>query len=168
MADNKIAIKSMINAQVGVNLREINRRFNWPRKGAVVKVSRDDFDVMFYDIGFTNMVKAGVLFIEDMELKKEIGLEPEDANAPVNLIELSDNYIKRLVTVMPINEFKTVIKGLSDAQHHEIAAYMVQNNSILSIDRINAMKEITGIDVMQGIRMKNANDEPDPEPAKEG
>jgi hypothetical protein len=101
MSDNKISIKSMVSATVGVNLREINRRFQWPRKGAVVKVDKDIFDVMMYDIGFNNMLKHGVLFIMDMDVKKEMGLEPEDATEPVTLIGLSDEYIKRMVLLCP-------------------------------------------------------------------
>ena len=42
------------------------------------------------------MLKAGVLFIDDLEFKKELGLEPEDAVEPVNVILLEDKFIERL------------------------------------------------------------------------
>lgn len=160
MSDNKISIKSMVSATVGVNLREVNRRFQWPRKGAVVKVDKDVFDVMMYDIGFNNMLKHGVLFITDMDVKKEMGLEPEDAVAPVNLIELSDEYIKRMVTVMPANEFKAALRKLTDNQKREIASYMVEHGSTLSMERMDIMKQMSGIDVVRAIELKKANEEP--------
>lgn len=164
--EDKVTIKSMVNAQVSVNLREINRRFFWPRKGAVVKVKKEDFEVMSYDPGFERMVKTGILFIQEMDVKKELGLEPEDATAPVNYIELTDSFIQRILTVMPIVEFKGQLSKLSEAQRREVATYMVNHSGNLSVDRFNAMKEITGIDVMNAIKLKQQNEEPDPK--KEG
>lgn len=157
--EDKICIKSMIAGRVYVNLPTIQRRFEWNRRGAIVKVNRDIFDVMSYDNGFTNMVKYGILFIEDMEVKKEMGLEPEDATEPVNLIELTEQRIKRMISVMPIPEFKGELKKLSEVQQREVANYMVNNNGSITMDRLQAMKDVCGIDVAQAIRMKQANEE---------
>jgi hypothetical protein len=35
------------------------------------------------------MLDSGVLYIQDMQIKKDLGLEPQEATAPVNIKALS-------------------------------------------------------------------------------
>ena len=51
------------------------------------------------------MIDSGMLYIEDMAVKKELGLEPEDAKEPVNIIVLSDKEMRHYIT-MPLAQFK--------------------------------------------------------------
>jgi len=46
------------------------------------------------DKGFYNMIAEGTLYIEDMDIKKELDIEPQDATEPVNVIVYTEAQIK--------------------------------------------------------------------------
>jgi hypothetical protein len=101
---DKIVIISNTNSRVGINLPEIRFSRKWPAKGSKVTVDKETFEQMMYDAGTRYMFESGMLYIEDLEAKKLVGLEPEDAKEPVNIIILDDKQKHRYMTVMPINE----------------------------------------------------------------
>jgi hypothetical protein len=49
-----------------------------------------------------------------MEVKKEYGLEPENAEEPVNIIILNEAQMKRYLTVMPFRDFKEGLDKVSN------------------------------------------------------
>jgi hypothetical protein len=61
---------------------------------------------------------------------------------------------------MPANEFKAALRKLTDNQKREIASYMVEHGSTLSLERMDIMKQMSGIDVVRAIELKKANEEP--------
>ena len=53
-----------------------------------------------FDPAFSNMVREGYLYIEDLDVKKEIGIEPEDAEKPTHIL-MDEKELKRFWKDMP-------------------------------------------------------------------
>ena len=96
--------------------------------------------------------------IENLEIKKKLGLEPEDAKEPVNIIILDDAQRKRYLRVMPLHEFKEKIKELPMEQIKELAQFAIANE-LVDFDKCEILKKITGTDVIGTIQMNKADQE---------
>lgn len=154
----KITVTSTVNEIVVVSLPDIRFRGNWPQKGSKVKVDEDILQTMMYDEGCRYMLEQGILYIDDMEVKKRIGLEPDDAVEPVNIILLSDDEKRRYLTVLPFVEFKNKVKKLSREQLIDLCDFSVQNR-LIDIDKVEFLKNLTNIDILKKIELGNDKDE---------
>ena len=83
---NKVKVTSMTTGRLGVIIPEYNFNRTWPNKGSSMLVDKDVLEQLMFNEGVRYMFDNGMLYIEDMETKKELGLEPEDATEPVNII----------------------------------------------------------------------------------
>ena len=126
--------------------------------GAVVSVERSLLEDMMYDIGFKNMINMGMLYIEDMTAKKKLGIEPEDATEPVNVIVLSDIEKKKYLKDYSTEKFKENIKKLSREQILDLADYAIEHK-IADFDKAEVITKLCGKDIIQGIKMAKANKE---------
>ena len=104
--EGKIVITSTINAQVGITLPDIHFKHTWEKRGDKFTVNHDIFEAMMYNNGARNMFKKGILYTENMEVKKEFGLEPEDAEEPVNIIVLNETLIIERMKKIHIHSFR--------------------------------------------------------------
>ena len=104
------------------------------------------------------MFRTGMLYIEDMEVKKELGLEPEDATEPENIIVLSDAEMKRYLTVLPLHEFKEKLANLSIEQKKNMVDYAVENE-IINLEKCELLKEATGLNIVRMIELNRQNKE---------
>ena len=111
-----------------------------------------------YDPCSEYMFRSGMLYIEDMDIKKEIGLEPEEATEPVNIIVLDEKQLNRYLTVMPLHEFKENVKKLSIEQAKNLVDYAVQKESI-TFDKAEFLEKITGLNAMSMIQLNRKNKE---------
>ena len=91
-----VKVINTLNHAVGVYIPELNFKRTWAKRGAIIKIDTDKLEEMMYDPGFNYMLEQGVLYVEDMEVKKELGLEPETATEPENII----------VSINKINEYE--------------------------------------------------------------
>ena len=112
-----------------------------------------------YNPGVEALFSQGVLGIEDMEVKKALGLEPEDAEEPVNIITLNDAQRKRYLTVMPLPEFKENLKKLSIDQVRELAQYAIEHE-IMDYDKSEAVLKRAGVDIIGTIQLNKADKAP--------
>ena len=92
--DTKVKVISTVLGGITVSLPNLSWIREWPRKGAAVMVPFGILEEGMYDTGFGNMLRDGDLYIEDMAVKRELGLEPDEAKEPENIIILTDNKIK--------------------------------------------------------------------------
>ena len=99
------------------------------------------------------MFKEGMLSIDDMEVKKALGLEPEDAEIPTNIIILSDEQRKRYLTVLPMPEFRAEVSKLSYEQLNSLVDYAIENE-LANLDKCEFLKEKTQIDIIKAIQLK--------------
>ena len=111
-----------------------------------------------YDTAFSNMVREGYLYIEDMEIKKKYGIEPEDATEPVNVIVLSDADKKKYLTMYSLDKFKQEIKKLSREQIIDLADYAIANE-IADFGKSEVVEKACGKNIIKGIQLAKANKE---------
>ena len=86
----KIKVISAVNGRCVINNRDMGIKRQWPGRGSSIVFTKEQIEQLMYDNAFSNMIREGYLYIEDMDVKKEIGLEPEDATNP-SIILMDDN-----------------------------------------------------------------------------
>lgn len=155
---NKVSVVSTVNGQVGLVLPELHFKRDWPKKGAKVMVDKDILREAIYDPGTEYMFKSGMLYIDDLEFKKELGLEPEEATKPENVIVLTEAQMKRYLTVAPVRDLKEIIPKLSKEQLKNLVDYAV-DNELTDIDKASVLKEASGIDIVSAVLLKRQNKE---------
>ena len=156
--DEKICVVSTVNGNIGMTVPQLNFRKEWARKGAKVMIKKEILEEALYDPGVEYMFNNVMLYIEDLEAKKALGLEPEDAKEPENIIVLNDKQMKRYLTVAPTRELKEILGKLSQEQRKNLVDYAIENN-VTDIDKCNLLEEATGINVLNAIILKRKQEE---------
>lgn len=156
--DEKICVVSTVNGNMGINIPHLNFRKDWARKGAKVMIKKEILEEALYDPGVEYMFNNGMLYIEDLEVKKALGLEPEEAKEPENIIVLNEKQMKRYLTVAPKQELKDILIKLAPEQRKNLADFAIENN-ITDVDRCEILKKATGIDVLNAIILKRKEEE---------
>ena len=104
------------------------------------------------------MFKNGMLYIDDMDFKIELGLEEEGATKPTAIIPVDEKYLERVLKRMPVAEMKMAIKAMNTEQRDSLFEYAATQNDI-QLDRIQAIKEVTGNDLLKVIELKRQREE---------
>lgn len=156
--ENKVKVVNLISSRVNINIPDVRLSRVWERKGAVRVIPFEQLEEAMYNPGVEALFREGVLGIEDLEVKKALGLEPEDAAEPVNIITLNDNQRKRYLTVMPTSEFKVKVKELPIEQIRELAQYAI-DNEIVAFDKAEIIKKMIGTDIIGSIQLNKADTE---------
>lgn len=154
----KIRVISKHQGPVSVNISDLRFKREWPNKGASIPIEKETLEEMMYDSGFKYMIDTGMLYIEDLEVKKELGLEPEDATEPVNIIVLSDNDMKRMMTAMPQFEFDAKLKTLNYEQMLALADFAIKNE-LGDFGKCDAIKKTCGKDILTAIKLNREDKE---------
>ena len=154
----KIRVISKHQGPVSVNIPDLRFKREWPNKGSSIPIEREPLEEMMYDSGFKYMIDTGMLYIEDLEVKKELGLEPEDATEPVNIIVLSDNDMKRMMTAMPQFEFDAKLKTLNYEQMLALADFAIKNE-LGDFGKCDAIKKACGKDILTAIKLNREDKE---------
>ena len=154
----KIRVISKHQGPISVNISDLRFKREWPNKGASILIEKETLEEMMYDSGFKYMIDTGMLYIEDLEVKKELGLEPEDATEPVNIIVLSDNDMKRMMTAMPQFEFDAKLKTLNYEQMLALADFAIKNE-LGDFGKCDAIKKACGKDILIAIKLNREDKE---------
>ena len=154
--DKKVKVVSLVSQRVILTVPDLRLRRVWERKGATMVIPFEQLEEAMYSPGVENLFKNGILGIDDMEVKIALGLEPEGAKAPVNIITLNDAQRKRYLTVMPVAEFKQKIKELPIEQINELAAYAIANE-IMDYDKSDIIQQYINVDIMKAIELNRAD-----------
>jgi hypothetical protein len=155
---SKVNIVSTTRGSVLVTVPEIPFRHEWIAMGTSFPVEHEILEQLMYDKGFKYMIDTGMLYIEDMEEKKALGIEPEEAKEPVNVIVLNDKERRRYMVNLSLKEFKEKVKKLSYEQILQLADYAVANR-LADFEKAEFLKEICGRDIIQAIRLSAQNKE---------
>ena len=155
--DKKVKVTNLVSRRVNITLPEMRFRRVWETKGAVRTIPFDELEEAMYNPGVEALFRNGVLGIEDMSVKRELGLEPEDAEEPVNIIVLNDQQRKRYLTVLPLPEFKERVKELSRDQIQELAKFAI-DNELIDFEKDSYIKELIDIDIIGSIQLNKADE----------
>ena len=156
--NERVIVESMVNGIIGINRPEYHLVKTWPKKGTKLPVEKDALRQAIYEPGVEYMFKKGMLYIDDMAFKIELGLEEEGTEQPTAIIPMDTKYLERVLKRMPVSEMKEVIRKMNDNQRRELIDYASEQNDI-QLDRINAIKSVTGIDLFKVIELKTQREE---------
>lgn len=160
MADRMVAIKSMVDNLVSVRKPEygINRR--WQTRGQVLMLPYEQVEQLLWDGGFRNLIDSGILYIEDLQTKKDLGLESADATKPENIIALNEQQLKAYLTELPLETFKRQVSRLPKLQVDNLISYAVEKGYTDSA-KSAFLKDLTGQDILKMVSVKMEMEELD-------
>ena len=158
MSEEKIKVISACRGRCGIDDADLRISRRWKGRGDAVLFTRDQLEELMFNPAFMNMVREGKLYIEDMEVKKEMGVEPEDAEKPT-LILLDDKTLKRFWKDMPFAQFKVETKTLTGAQIKILAEYAIAHGDEGSIDKANYLSKMSGYQILKGIELERQSKE---------
>lgn len=156
--NDKVIVTSMVNGLISINRPEHRLVRVWPKKGTKLPVEKDALREAIYEPGVEYMFKNGMLYIDDMAFKIELGLEEEGTEEPTAIVPVDEKYLERVLKRMPLAEMKAAIRAMNDEQKHEMLDYASEQDDI-KMDRIYAIKEITGADLFKVIELKKQREE---------
>ncbi len=149
----KVKVISQYEGRCGIDNADLRISRRWPARGSYVMFDKDVLEELMYDQAFKNMVEEGYLYIEDFELKKELGIEPEDATTPT-IINLTDKELDRFWRIIPLSQFKVEAKQLTKVQLDNLADYAIKHGGDGSIQKANYLTEISGRNILKGIELQ--------------
>lgn len=154
MENRKVMVKSESTGRLSINLPELQLKRIWEKKGTIRPISFEDLQQALYVPGVEYMFKEGMLSIESMQDKIDLGLEPEGTkeDSPVNIIILNDSQKKRYLTVLPTSEFKQELEKLPYEQINSLVDYAIEKE-LMDMDKCDILKEKTGIDIIRAIQL---------------
>lgn len=154
MENRKVMVKSESTGRLSINLPELQLKRIWEKKGTIRPIPFEDLQQALYVPGVEYMFREGMLSIESMQDKIDLGLEPEGTkeDSPVNIIILNDSQKKRYLTVLPISEFKQELEKLPYEQVNSLVDYAIEKE-LMDMDKCNILKEKTGIDIIKAIQL---------------
>lgn len=152
----KGTVTNTTNHSVLIQLPDIKFRRTWQKESSI-KVDIEVLREAIYDIGFKAFIDEGVLFIEEKEIRVELGLEEEDAEKPFITI-LKPMQMTRLIKAATVDEFKSTLSEITKEQALSLVDLAISEKSI-SMDKLMALKEKTGIDVVKAIELERQNEE---------
>ena len=156
--NERVMVTSMVSGRIGLVLPRLHINKVWPKKNTKLPVEKDVLREAIYEPGVEYMFKQGLLYIDDMDFKIELGLEEEGTKTPTNVIPMDEKYMARVLKLMPIAEMKMAISAMNDNQKRELIDFASEQNDI-SFDRMDVIKKLTGIDVVKVIELKRSKEE---------
>ena len=156
--ETKVKVKSLISSHVLLSVPELRLRREWEKKGAIKIIPFEQLEEAMYNPGVEALCKEGALGIDDLEVKIALGLEPDGAVEPVNIVILNDAQRERYLRNMPMVEFRQKVKELPQEQLIELAEYAIAHE-IADFDKSDLLLRLTDIDVMGAIRLNRDNNE---------
>lgn len=154
--ETKVKVKSLISSHVLLSVPELRLRREWEKKGAVKIIPFDQLEEAMYSPGVEALFREGALGIDDMEVKVALGLEPEGAKEPTNIVILDDAQRERYLRHMPMVDFRQKVKELPQEQLVELAEYAIVHE-IADFDKSDLLFKLTNIDVMGAIKLNRDN-----------
>lgn len=151
--ERMVKVTNMIDSRVGINLPEMGFKRRWEKRNQSIPIPFDTLQMLLYDDGVANMFRQGMLYIDDLKTKQDLGLEPLEATAPVNIIALNETQMRELLTNKPIAVFKKEVSQLADSQIDNLIDFAI-SQKIVNVDKCSILKEITGRDVINAIKLQ--------------
>lgn len=154
----KVKIESLVSRSVALIDRDLRVSRTWEKKGSVRTIDFDVLQEMIYDPGVAYMFEQGILGIQDMDVKIRLGLEPEGAKVPENIITLTDTERDNYLRNYTLKQFKEKIQELPREQVIELANYAIEHE-IADFPKSEVLKRMIGIDIISAIKLNRADKE---------
>lgn len=153
MNTRMVTLQNTTAATVNVYSPAYNVNRIFPGKGTKQMLPFEIVEQLLWDTGFRNMIDSGMLYIEDMQTKIDLGLEEPETKVPTRIKVFTPEQILTLLKIKSFEDFKKEVSSASVEQANEIVKYAVENN-LVDNDKVNYLKERTGKDVIAMIARK--------------
>lgn len=153
--NEKVMVTSMVGGTISAS--SLEHRV-WNKKGQKLPVSKDVLREAIYEPGVEYMFKNGILYIDDMDFKIELGLESEGTKDPTQILPMDDKYLNRVLRLMPVVEMKAAIDRMSIVQKQELVDYASKQNDI-QLDRLAVISEKCNVDILKTIELNRKKGE---------
>lgn len=130
-------------------------------KNAIQTIPFEIVEQLLWRPGFKNMIESGMLYIEDMQDKIDLGLEEPDTKVPTKIKILTEPQMLTIMKVKGYDDFVKELETVSNEQINSLIDYSVENSLASDIQKVNYLKEITGRDIVKLIAAKRENEEID-------
>lgn len=157
MENKQVELVSTIDAYVGIDVPDLHLKRLWERKGAKKSIPLDVLREAIYDPSVDYLLRQGILYIDDLDVKIELGLEEESAREPgaqLNIQLLKDEEMNRLLNIVPIYDFKAKVKELKKEQLQTLVDYAV-THEITNFEKCEYLKELTGQDIIRTVQLNH-------------
>lgn len=145
-ANKKVEVRNTISAKVGFKT-PAGRSMDFGQRGARRTLPFEELEQSYYEPGVEYLFRHGILYIEDMDVKKALGLEEEDATQPTNVVVLTNKEMEELLKESPVKEFNETLVSMSKEQKTNLAQYAIETE-IDNMRKGRALQDATGIDVL--------------------
>ena len=155
---DKIKVISAFDGRCVLNDIGLHISRRWEGRGDSVVFTKEQIEELQFNTAFMNMVREGILYIEDMEVKKEIGIEPDEAEEPTLLL-MDEKALQRFWKNMPLSQFKIEVKKLTKVQLNILADYAITHGNDGSIEKATYLTTVTGRNILKGIELERLSRE---------
>lgn len=153
-----IKIRSTTDTMISLYDASLPLHKVWSKRNAICTVERDKLVQVYFSSSLEDMLRSGVLVIEDKDFLYEVGFITEE-EAEVDVIELTPTLMKRYIKLMPLAELEMEIKKLSPFQLNELATFAIENNNDLMMDRVSLLSKYCHKDILKAIELYRKNQE---------
>ena len=158
MENKQVTLTNTIKSRVGINVPELLLKRTWEKKGVKRNIDLNTLREAFYYPSVEYLLREGILYIDDMEVKIELGLEEPESKEPTAIVILSEADMQRYMTTLPIYEFKEKVKSLGKEQVQALVDYAIENK-LTSFDKCEFLKGLTQTDILSAVQLQKANEE---------
>ena len=145
-----VIVTNMINGNISIKKPHLSLNRQWQRFGQKMRIPFDILEEALWDEGVKNLFSTGYLYIENLQDKIDLGLEPEGVKEPVNIINLDAKKMEEMWKTLPIDVFKVQFGKLTKVQADSLIEYAI-SNKIVNTDKCSWVKEVTKKDILKAI-----------------
>lgn len=153
---NMIKVRSASDFTLVINAPEIPLVKTWNKRGAIYPIDKDVLIQAYYSTSLEELVRKGLLIIEDKEFLVEVGLAEEDDTVA---IELTPALKEKCISTMPVWELEKTLGQLSEYQISELAEYAIANHTKMKMDRIELLGKASHKNILKAIELYKAAQE---------
>jgi len=154
--DKRIDIINNVKGKLIINIPEMQINIKLEKKGQKSKILKSKAEELyFYSTGFKNMVENKQIIIDDLDFLKQIGIEEQEATAPVVTKILTDEEKEKLLTQTVLGVFKKKVDELTEIEKQDLADYAIDNNIIGDLSKAKYLGDTTGKDIVKAIELKS-------------
>ena len=155
MAD-MIKVRSASDATVVVSSPSTMVNKTWPKRNSFHFIPREALLQTFYNSCLERLVTKGLLIIEDDDFLREVGLIEEEKKL---VFELTEEIMKKCISVMPLWELEKTLEKLSDHQIDDLTTYAISHYDSLKMDRIDLLNKASRKNILKAIELHKASQE---------
>ena len=149
-----VTFKNMTSGTFVINEPAYGIRRVFNAKGAIQTIPFDVVEQLLWSEGFRNCIDNGMIYIENMQDKIDLGLEEEGTTEPSNIIVLTDKQIETLLTSSPIDVFKRELDNVSETQVRGVINYAILHK-LMDMAKIDYLeKRVPGTDILHAISIE--------------